>query len=144
MADSALISDPKAELELEKLREEIRVLRKPPWKDPKLVGAVIAFIVSFGFNVTQYFNAKADAERKNAELELKETQWNTQRVKLDLEVSDLKQKLAKGTIGLEQIGDVRSELAKVKKNISVYEGALTEAELQLPLLQSQISQYQVY
>lgn len=121
----------KEELELEKLRHDVQVLRKPLWQDPKLVGTVVAFLISLGFNIAQVLNGNAEAKRKDVELALRTQEFNSQRQKVEAEVERLRQQIAAAAKSVASCTNADVELAQIVKDIQYSTEALARERAEL-------------
>ncbi|MFT3719612.1 hypothetical protein [Pseudorhodoferax sp.] len=141
MADTPS-KDEAAALQLENLRHELLSLRRPFWRDPKAVGAVIAFLASFAVNIGQYISASKESIRKDRELTLKSEQWTSQKQQLELEVQRLRQQVQTSEQQARRAQVDIEELAKVKKDIGTWEAAVAESELKIANMRNSIPQFE--
>jgi septal ring factor EnvC (AmiA/AmiB activator) len=131
-------------LELEKLRLEVHTLKRPFWKDPKIVGSVVAFLISVGFNAGQFLDAKSESLRRDRELSIKQEEWTTQRQKVEAEVQRLKQQIAAsertaaGCASADaELDQIAKDIAYLNQGISREKAEVTEQRLQLAKLERQ-------
>ena len=128
----------KEQLELEKLRHDVQELRKPLWQDPKLVGTVIAFLTSLGFNVVQALNAHSEAKRKDVELALRTQEFSDQRQKVEAEVERLRQQIAAATKSAASCANAEVELDYIAKDIQYSAEALARERAELASTQTRL------
>jgi len=131
-------SSTKAALELEKLRHEVETLRKPFWQDPKLIGAVIAFLVSLGFNVVQALNAQAEARLRDAELVLRTQEFSSQKQKIEAEVERLRQQIDAAAKAAASCDNAKLELDQIAKDIQYSTEALARERAELATSQGRL------
>lgn len=131
-----------AALEREKLKHELLLLKRPFWRDPKVLGGIIAFLVSAATNVGQYIAAKEDAVRKDRELALKVEQWESQKRQLELELQRIKQQLQASTGQAVRSQADADELAQVKKDIGVWEAAIADSQLKIATMRNEIPRFE--
>jgi len=130
------------EVELAKLRHELSLLQRPFWRDPKLLGAVIAFLVSASVNVGQFIREQSQSHRAERELLIKEQLWNTEMTRLKLEIEKLTQENAKRERNTHYTQQLAEELAKVSKDITVWENARMKDEVNLIGLHQKLADYE--
>lgn len=136
------ISEEKSQLELEKLKEEIRSIKKPMWKDPKIAGTVLAFIVSLLFNVLQYSNTTKIEDRLEKEFAIKEDQWKVDKKRLDLVISRLSQDINEGEERKVRIKKIEEELKQVERDIFIWDEAIFKDESELVFMKNELRKHE--
>lgn len=135
-------SDEATALELHKLRHEVAQLTRPFWKDPKVVGSIVAFLVSLALNVSQFLSAREDSLRKDQELALKLDQWKLQQQQLELELRRTRQQLEVQKAKTETSQADTEELAQVKESIALWETAIANSQLQMATMRNNIPRFE--
>ena len=118
--------------------EENRSIKKPLWKDPKIAGPLIVFIVSLLFNVLQYSNAIKVESR----FAIKEDQWKVDKKRLNLEILKLKHGLSE-EIKKEKLREKnKKELKQIVRNISIWKKVIFKKENELLFMQNELMRYE--
>jgi hypothetical protein len=142
----------KSALEIAKLHEEVAALKRPFWKDPARIGAVIVFLASLVGNIFQAVNSRAELEQKDrntrAELAQKDRdfnfrfqQWEEQRKTLEYQNEDLKNKIASGGISIGAQKKAAAELDSVFQDINTWNAAILKDKTNLTLMEVQLETY---
>jgi hypothetical protein len=125
----------KEQLELEKLRQELISLKRPWWKDYKVLGAIIAFLTSALFNIIQFENSEEASARANRELSLKSAQWESNKIQLEQQI----QQLTKNNDFINgRREEVAFQLQQVKKDIITWENAEFKNNMELMSIEAEL------